>query len=344
MGDYPDVRSRGFRLIDLLVVLAIIAIVIGLMLPAHRRVREAAARTQCQNNLKQICLAIHDYASAFQNLLPPLSGAPRQDLGGVPTWHPQAIFFSITPFIEADTVYKDGMTVPGGETWKGICQGPNRPIFSSCFYSTFYCPSDSSNSRKQPVARGWVGSSYAANAQVFGNIAHVVGDPKTGTWNTLESEWTIKVPDGTSNTIFIAERFAVAGGPGVAPCSWVNPSAGGAGLGNNEFDALGCPLQTFVSNHGSIRASLCGPASFFGSGTQDDPVGARGGDWKYPLPDIDRTPTTASTDGRPQSEHPPFVQVAMGDGSARGISSAVGQLTWLRAIDPNDGQPLGADW
>jgi hypothetical protein len=341
MGDYDFRRPFGFRLIDLIVVIIIIVILIGLLLPATRRVHDNGPRVQCQNNLKQIALGIHDYASAYQNQLPAVAAAPIQD--GIA--HPQSAFFALLPFIEEDFLYKDGMKDPRGQTWNAISEFSKGPIFSTRFVKTYYCASDVSNSTSAPLNNGWVGCSYAINAQVFGSRAGVVKDPKGVSWNELTPGFNIgNIPDGTSNVLFVAERFALAGGPGGTPCAWADPPAGGAGLGNAERDAMGCPLQTFVNNRGSFRASVCGPVTFLGAGAVGDPVGARGGVWKYPLPEIDQVPAAASTDGRPQSGHRAVVQVAMGDGSARGITASVSQVTWARVICPDDGQELGSDW
>src|ERR1700683_563963 len=94
-------RQHAFTLIELLVVIAIIAILIALLLPAVQKVREAANRIQCTNNVKQIMLSIHSYHDVYKRL-PPLMSSTGAPLYGN---YSAGIFFSLLPFIEQEPLY-----------------------------------------------------------------------------------------------------------------------------------------------------------------------------------------------------------------------------------------------
>ncbi|HSQ55493.1 MAG TPA: DUF1559 domain-containing protein [Gemmata sp.] len=142
---------RGFTLIELLVVIAIIAILIGLLLPAVQKVREAASRTTCTNNMKQIVLAAHDYQSAMGHLPPGVYGDPPP-ASTTPTFTYQyyGVLVPLLPYLEQDNVYKlfaapnvaggffDNVKVTGTNWWS------NGMAYTAAQYKikSFLCPSD----------------------------------------------------------------------------------------------------------------------------------------------------------------------------------------------------------
>ncbi len=238
-------RWRGFTLIELLVVIAIIAILIGLLVPAVQKVREAAARIQCSNNLKQMSLAVVNESDTYQGVMPPGDGL-------YPSIQPcdnnsyASVFFHILPFIEQENAYKATLQRGDPHTSNGPAPGqPGALLTYTPFWNhlslnskIYICPSDPSNTGNG----GWNSglNSYAYNAQVFPVY-----------WNGYH-RFPASIQDGTSNTVFFTEQRANCDGfwpdwgPPIADASWPQPT-GPAAL----FTVRPIPVDTCPYNGGN---------------------------------------------------------------------------------------------
>jgi prepilin-type N-terminal cleavage/methylation domain-containing protein len=248
-------RQRGFTLIELLVVIAIIAVLIGLLLPAVQKVREAAARMKCANNLKQLGLAVHNYHNAH-NTLPPMRYLldPRpgetEAQGGL-SW---AVI--LLPYIEQTNLYQQFDTTKNYYSLTQPESARKTPV------SIYYCPSRRtymnsvegekgdapSNGPPEPVYPGSVGDYATSDGdKVKENETPHFGMPWasgaliTGDLNQQSRTRFAALTDGTSNTFLIGEKHVQTGHYGevkhvtVTPPPAPNPDGDGETQDTNGY-------------------------------------------------------------------------------------------------------------
>jgi prepilin-type N-terminal cleavage/methylation domain-containing protein len=208
MSRSPSAPSRrAFTLIELLVVIAIIAILIGLLLPAVQKVREAAARSKCINNVKQISLGTINAADTNSGRLPPSIGLYASDGRPAAGNSNGGIYLHILPYLEQKNLYEASSTNPDPDGRNGANQTYSQwtaPIQNATL-SVLACPTDYT----LPQDNGGMGrASYGVNGQLFRHNYQ---------WGGIGlARYPASILDGTSNTIFFPEK--VARSTGCAGC------------------------------------------------------------------------------------------------------------------------------
>ena len=306
---------RGFTLIELLVVIAIIAILIGLLLPAVQKVREAAARMSCSNNLKQIGLAAMNYESSYGVLPPGDTGFSSTPTNTNPSYLGTLAF--ILPQVEQTALYnlipQTMITVPNtGGAWWG---NGNSWSAANNSVKTYLCPSDTA-STLTPTSGIWAylytdtnggftlyggyfgpGNATLGRTNYVANAGYIGSDYPLycGPYFTLSKTKIVAITDGTSNTVAFGEYL------------------GGTNPGSRDF------VGTWMG--GGAMATYWGLA-----------------------------PTTTGATGQPATgwwqfagPHTGGVLFSMCDGSVRSISRSISQTIFWNVTGMNDAQVVNMD-
>jgi len=325
--------NRAFTLIELLVVIAIIAILIGLLLPAVQKIREAANRMKCTNNIKQIALGMHNYNDVNGTLPPAVIIALSKGI----TWDDENNFgpnwaVLILPYIEQDNLYATvsqsimnytsyalSTGTLNDQNWRNI-RGTKVPIY--------LCPSEPFGSTPGSRASGgWARGNYAANMgpgggglNGFTNTQHWDGGLNPGTpltagpvfgTNQALSVGGLSVLDGTSNTVMINHLRA---GPVASDMrgTWAFYFPGCSTTANSSVGD-----NTTPNDAGCCRDDVRGCTDRY-----DINMGCWSGNYGQ---------------GGARSTHPGGVNTGMGDGSVRFVRNTISQRTWFLMSSASDG-------
>lgn len=319
----------AFTLIELLVVIAIIGVLIGLLLPAVQKVREAANRMKCANNLKQITLAAHNYHAIHEAFPIGMSTTPATSA----YWYLPTVFWpqAILPYIEGGNVYKleDFAQGVGNAAW----YTNNAPAHQSVI-KTYQCPSDDvgvfGNVASDPLIVNWSRSSYAAcfsadgtwmepnvpNSWDAGNNSAAnnpsVTSGKRALFNVNVRKSVRDVIDGTANTVAFSEMISGTSGTG---------------------DLRGYWWGYFGAQYSHMRAP--------NSPLNDRLVGSYCVNTKRGSPCDNSSPYWTTVLISARSYHTGGVNAALADGSVRFISNAIDQNVWIGLGSINGGEIPG---
>jgi prepilin-type processing-associated H-X9-DG protein len=315
-------------LIELLVVIAIIGVLVGLLLPAVQKVRGAAARVQCANNLKQLALAMHNYHDAMGTLPPGAYLGPGDLLRGAGTpggWYDDFSWQVFTmPYIEQDSIYRRFDVANVGAS-NGANMAARQDVIT---VKTLACPLD--GAKQNEWASGtWarVRSNYVSN---WGNTgyaqANIAGATFGGAPFTFrKGQPFATISDGTSNTLLLSETLTSTDAPG-----WGGPIADSfTSLGGQAFDGVATPNASVPDVIDRVCPSQPHPLTVglctVGSGGIQSSI-----------------PSVLHNSAR--SAHPGGVNVALCDGSVRFMPNTVSLATWRALTTANGGEVNGVDY
>ena len=348
--------------------IAIIAILIGLLLPAVQKVREAAARTTCVNQLKNIALAVGNFEGTFMKF----PGLSTNMSATSPDQYNGSLYTQLLPYIEQESLQKLLISTTVLATNTGSVAANT---YAKTSIKILVCPSDTSVSNGVlPNTAG--ATSYVPNSEVFGN-SNALGATLVAATCALKSTYSmgsLSSRDGTSNTITFFEHFAACGASGAngqnawsmpiygsaVPTGVVNNTGGAVAL-NNQVNGAAYPK---VQQHGAISIM---PTTIPTDGTSltfATPVLTRlavvgnaatpnnavptVANARYIHPFPASTATTCirnvGSGGVINPLHSGATPVAMGDGGVKSVSSGINIVTWAWLIRPDDGQVIGSDF